>query len=206
MLHSLIGQTFGHLVVIEQVRRKTLSKSRPAYWKCRCLLCGIETTVRGRHLRIGRTKTCGNHPELKRVPRLDPELAASRSYIRHYRYNAKTRGLFWALTENQVVDLMKKDCFYCGNHPSSRALDGGHKRAKRMLVCNGLDRLDSSIGYTPENVVPCCGSCNLLKGSKSVVEFLSLIEKISQFQESKRCQPMTTNVKSAPLSTSTSAQ
>ena len=31
------------------------------------------------------------------------------------------------------------------------------------MESTGLDRVDSNKGYTDDNVVPCCGSCNQLK-------------------------------------------
>lgn len=38
---------------------------------------------------------------------------------------------------------------------------------------NGLDRVDSNLGYVAGNVVPCCRWCNQAKSSRPVGEFLT---------------------------------
>ena len=57
--------------------------------------------------------------------------------------------------------IMGKPCIYCGGDSH-----------------NGMDRLDNSIGYEPENCVPCCHWCNVIKFTYSVSEMLEHIKKI----------------------------
>lgn len=45
------------------------------------------------------------------------------------------------------------------------------------LFAHGIDRVDNSVGYTIENCVPCCTSCNFMKGKMTKDDF---IEKVSQ--------------------------
>ena len=40
-------------------------------------------------------------------------------------------------------------------------------------VYSGLDRVDNSIGYILENVVPCCVTCNSMKMAMSYNEFIT---------------------------------
>jgi hypothetical protein len=42
----------------------------------------------------------------------------------------------------------------------------------------GLDRLNSTIGYTEKNTVPCCTKCNYAKNTMDVVDFKKHIIKI----------------------------
>ena len=51
------------------------------------------------------------------------------------------------------------------------------------IKANGIDRLNSIIGYTIENCVPCCEKCNLMKSNYSENEFLDHIERIRNFQK-----------------------
>lgn len=51
---DMTGKEFGSLTVIE----KSKSDYYGAYWLCKCN-CGNITTVRGSHLRQGKTKSCG---------------------------------------------------------------------------------------------------------------------------------------------------
>ena len=47
---DITGQRFGMLTVVEYIKG--------SYWMCKCD-CGKERIVDGRHLRSGRTKSCG---------------------------------------------------------------------------------------------------------------------------------------------------
>lgn len=89
------------------------------------------------------------------------------TYIKH---DAKRRNIHFDLTKKQYAELIKdKKCHYnCGSEISD--------------TCAGLDRLDSSKGYTLSNVVPCCRSCNTMKNNilteKEVFEIVKLLKKI----------------------------
>ena len=83
------------------------------------------------------------------------------------RYNliknsAKRRNINFSLPfglyESQ---LWGKPCHYCGCE----------------LEATGLDRKDSNKGYAPDNVVPCCRSCNSRKSDKPYEEFMVEIKK-----------------------------
>ena len=55
--------------------------------------------------------------------------------------------------------IILQPCYYCGG----RHVD---------LVLNGVDRVDSKGSYSIENSVPCCKTCNFMKGSMGKREFL----------------------------------
>ena len=44
------------------------------------------------------------------------------------------------------------------------------------------DRVDSSLGYTVSNCVPCCKYCNQAKNDRSVSEFLAHARRIVEYQ------------------------
>jgi hypothetical protein len=68
-----------------------------------------------------------------------------------------------SLSFDDFKELRIKPCHYCGNYIG----DGGY----------GLDRKDSNLGYTLENIVPCCRECNITKMDKlSYEEMLNLIQ------------------------------
>lgn len=71
---------------------------------------------------------------------------------------AKRRGLKWTITLEQYIPLATANCNYCDGF-FSRVTTGG-----------GLDRLDNSKGYEPDNVVPCCTTCNVVRGDKLTPE------------------------------------
>lgn len=69
------------------------------------------------------------------------------------------------ITFEQWQDLMERPCYYC----------------KLNLVTNYgycLDRIDSNLGYTLENVVPCCQLCNQMKSNLTQKEFMNHVKRI----------------------------
>lgn len=66
------------------------------------------------------------------------------------RSKAKRSGRELAITQDQFIDIVKNTCIYC-------------KRDMKNTTGHCLDRKDTSLGYTMENAVPCCGLCNQVK-------------------------------------------
>lgn len=85
------------------------------------------------------------------------------------KYGARARGLSWELSQKQYKEIVStKTCHYCaGSLP---------------LTGSGLDRKDNYIGYLADNVVPCCRSCNEIKGANltyhEMTQVIKLIKKI----------------------------
>jgi len=74
--------------------------------------------------------------------------------------NAASRNLSWELSLETYSRLITNPCFYCGNRLGNVQTEIGA----------GLDRLVNSLGYTKENVIPCCGSCNRIRSDIFTVE------------------------------------
>ena len=66
--------------------------------------------------------------------------------LKRCKMGAKHRGLEWTLTDEDTVEMMTSPCVYCGV----------------LLEINGIDRMDNTKGYVPDNCVPCCKTCNLM--------------------------------------------
>lgn len=64
-----------------------------------------------------------------------------------YKASAKNRGIPFNLTLEEFLTFWQGACSYCGD----------------TIATIGIDRVDSSIGYTLENCVPCCTMCNYIK-------------------------------------------
>lgn len=87
--------------------------------------------------------------------------------------NAKTRGYEWALSLNEWKALaLGKDCHYCGG-----------------ILCEtgvGLDRKNNAMGYTLDNVVPCCKQCNSIKNEcLTYKEAVLVIKILGEFRKLK---------------------
>lgn len=92
------------------------------------------------------------------------------SYLRRDAGRAKRE---FSLSINAWVMLIS-NCHYCGQPPYTI-----FKRFKnRIEVYTGIDRVDNEKGYIPDNVVPCCGVCNFMKGRLGLDVFLAQIKRI----------------------------
>lgn len=69
---------------------------------------------------------------------------------------AKVRKLAFDLTESQCIDLTSRPCEYCGGPLAKYGM--------------GLDRIDNSLGYLFNNVLPCCTQCNVARGTFFTVD------------------------------------
>jgi hypothetical protein len=103
-----------------------------------------------------------------------------------YQRNAKHNDREFGIPENTFIGLITSPCDYCGQPPSQKLWQGVADKERQVFRWNGLDRIDSTKGYTEENVVPCCKTCNELKSDKTREEFLSAIEAIHRWQHAIR--------------------
>lgn len=178
-----IGNQHGRLVVI---KRADNSKHGNARWLCHCD-CGNITVVRGLELRSGHTKSCGclyqeTIARMSKANRLPKGEASFNALIGGMKRHAKDGDRVWSLTRKQVRELTKQSCRYCGAEPAQiHRLSG----INGYYTYNGLDRVDNEQGYEIDNVVPCCGICNKLKGTMSIQEFLDKIEQIYLHQKER---------------------
>lgn len=81
------------------------------------------------------------------------------------------RGLVWELTNRKAALLLLAECYYCGHVPDITN--------PAYNPYNGIDRLDSAVGYVPGNIVTACRKCNVAKHVLSEVEFLDLVKRIA---------------------------
>jgi hypothetical protein len=91
-----------------------------------------------------------------------------------YRYRAGRKGLDFSITLEEFAAISGQNCTYCNSPPRTR------KYTKWLITLNGVDRVDSSKGYTSGNVVPCCTTCNLAKLDKTTAEFAEWIDMVAK--------------------------
>lgn len=154
-----VGNRYERLTVLERAQN---SRRGQAQWLCDCD-CGATSIVPGTSLRKGYTKSCGClRVESRRLPR--GEAAFNLLW-----WKIKGRqGHKFNLTKEQVRNLVTQPCQYCGILPAQISKGKG---LYGDFLYNGIDRVDSNLGYVEGNVVPCCWSCNRAKSSSTVEEF-----------------------------------
>lgn len=96
------------------------------------------------------------------------------------RRNSTLKG--FGLSLEEFIELSGQDCYYCGVGP---AVAKGHREWSAYVKINGLDRIDSSLGYVKDNVVSCCRTCNIAKSTMSREEFFAWAFRLVQHQQNK---------------------
>ncbi len=172
---DLAGKRFGKLFVLPQYERVVSPSGQSDYkWLYKCD-CGQEKYIRGSNLRAGLTNSCGCN---ERAPGLSRAYKGYPTWVsqvwQEYKAGAKLRGYTLELTIDQVASLCSGNCYYCGAEPRSR--DG--IRVYGGLIANGIDRKDNSLGYTSDNCVSCCTTCNTMKMALHHDEFLDHIRRV----------------------------
>lgn len=106
---------------------------------------------------------CTKHREQKPVRRFN--------HIKRY---SKIRNIPFKLSYKHFLSLIKPNvCYYC--------------KGKLRGTGGGLDRLDSSKGYTRSNVVACCLECNVIKSNLlTAPELLEVIKLLIELRKTNR--------------------
>lgn len=167
-------------------------KTKSTY-SAQCTSCGEIHPVNGQDLRTGRSKCCTKcaakqagidkigKPRVNRTPKEMREkyLFASK------RKDALKRGFSWKITLADFLNLIYKNCAYCNRAPSTTVNILKNRKLAPFwtnqgnITYNGIDRVDSSKGYTSDNAVTCCYKCNSGKMDMSLAEFKEWIREVS---------------------------
>lgn len=170
---DITGHISGKLTVIGIAP----NKGRNTRWECRCE-CGKVSIVDTYCLTTKRTKSCGCMSSRKTVgvsQRMPEGVAASNDHYKQYRIRARNKKLAFSLDINEFNKIVRENCYYCNSEPVYNALS---KRTYHDYYANGIDRIDSKQGYTPQNCRPCCWTCNQAKKTMSEEEFYIWISRL----------------------------
>lgn len=162
---DLTNKIFGRLTAIKHSEER---QHKRLAWDCLCS-CGETITVSTLSLRSGKTTSCGC---LRGLPKGE---GGFRLVLRDYKKSAKKRNLTFSLTDEEFLNIVTQNCYYCGEKPSKIS----EKNRRGEFCCNGIDRLDSSKGYVLNNLVPCCKQCNYSKLKISEEAFYLWAQKLS---------------------------
>jgi phage pi2 protein 07 len=169
---DLTGMRIGRLTVVK-FHKYEYSKglNRRNFWWCKCD-CGKEKSINHYSLCKEKTLSCGClQREINIQKSHRPEAGFNKVY-RSYTHRARKEGKLFSLNPNDFFRLTQENCNYCNTPPSQIS------KTMTPFIYNGIDRIDSNLGYTIENCVPCCKICNYAKGSMTVEQFKVWIMKV----------------------------
>jgi len=170
---NVVGKRFGKLYVLEATNER---KNGSVVYLVICD-CGNIKTISAAGLLSSRIKSCGcliKDVTIKRCAKPLGEAAFNAVYGQ-YKKSANKRSLKFDLTRIDAKNMFQSKCFYCGAAPS-RIRKSGDSTGEFKF--SGIDRIDSSKGYTLDNCVPCCSDCNYAKRINTVDEFKSWAKRL----------------------------
>ena len=90
-------------------------------------------------------------------------------YYQVYKNSAESKQLAFDFNKEEYVKLVETPCNYCG--------------IMQEKGFNGIDRIDSTIGYIKDNCVSCCAMCNYMKGCLDKDIFIQRVEHIVSYNK-----------------------
>ena len=146
------------------IKKKGKTNSSYSVWVFECSECGGEIHAQSHSLKThsGKCMRCGH-------------LGKPYMFIYNELKNHRNSKVNFELKYEDLVEIIENNnsCHYCGTsltyNKHSRYWGENNSRAHQ------LDRKNNNIGYTKENVVPCCWECNRLKSNRfTYEEFIKL--------------------------------
>ena len=138
-----------------------------------CSECGSSFSL---SFRSTNSKFCGEDCKIKvrrAVQKRDRDKRKERSKhdldfcsnetFKKYKQRSPSRGLEFSLTSKDFRDRIDSPCYYCAEDYQGI----------------GLDRIENDIGYHLTNIVPCCPTCNRMKNTTGLVDFIDKCKKIA---------------------------
>ena len=193
----IITQYGQALIPNQKINRLTTISFKNGRWTCKCE-CGNITTITTTSITSSNTKSCGClNSEKTSSPERIKKLQDGRRKHLPQQASAKRIWSGYVDKDSNCVDfdsflnVSQKNCFYCGivpnrkynffTAPSSKSSE--YSRNNGNFIYNGLDRVDSKLYHTIDNIVPCCYDCNRAKNNLSVENFLKWIGcmKVKEF-------------------------
>jgi hypothetical protein len=174
---DLSGHRKGRLVVLGYSHSHVQpSGQKRAVWRVKCD-CGTEKLISTANLTHGNTVSCGC--KLKEGNHRKPVGEASfnavyRSYVDRAKNHRK--NLVFSLTKDEFRTLTDAPCHYCGAVNSCASM--ARPTSNGAYIRNGIDRINSSLGYVLPNCVSCCKTCNIMKRDLPYDVFLAQIRRI----------------------------
>ena len=154
--------TDGEAIGIDRVDNKrgyTVSNTVPACEKCNYMK---HTTSAAFFLAHCKTILSGVWEEKKMKQWLYHYNKSNMSYSAYQSDIRRKKPYVWELTEEDYHSIKSKPCYICGYNKTAV----------------GIDRYDSSVGYTLENSRPCCYPCNRMKSDMPYNDFIAHIALI----------------------------
>lgn len=174
-----LGKKYNLLTVIEFIGTDSVGNAR---WLCRCD-CGKEKIVRGKSLLRDRVKSCGclNWINGRKNKRWTGYEDISGDFWSTMMNRAKQRGHDFTISIEEAWNQFIKQGRKCLFSGIDLIFTSGKLNKSKQTA--SLDRIDSSKGYTIDNICWVHKEINKMKLDHSVEHFIELCESVAKNKE-----------------------
>jgi hypothetical protein len=182
---DLEGKRFGKLIVLEYIYLNNKHKTRG--WRCKCD-CGNETNVRTNHLTRGKIQSCGCLREIKRKGNSKYYGDIPGRYWYSVTKVAKLRNIELNITIEDAWNVFlkqNKKCKLTGKILVFREFIKQEPNGK-CIYSEGtasLDRIDSTKGYTIDNIQWLHKMVQEMKWDYNQKDFIEMCNLISEYNK-----------------------
>ena len=96
-------------------------------------------------------------------------------FLQNARKSAAKRQQAFALTVDDIVKCWKQQAEICAYSGRQMTLEVGH------LNTVSIERIDSAVGYTPDNTILVCQAINRMKSDFAFEDFYALCADVADF-------------------------
>ena len=183
-IQSFIGRKYGDSVIIAftgKLKNVSHNKKSSVY----LLRCGCGNLFEKAVNHLRHKADCGCKTKSRRSQRrgsyLPHGIASFNELYSSYKNRAKYTNKEFTLTKEEFKKLTSSKCYYCGVEPSQKLKQSRIVEEDGFYIYNGIDRIDSSVGYVYGNCVSCCEICNKAKRDLSMETFKIWIKRLVNY-------------------------
>lgn len=164
--------------------------NREQLWKAECIKCHKIQVIRLANAKKRVTDGCSYCDGRKKLMPRGSNMKACLYTQDELSYNSYKRRIEamnrhetikhkeWNLSLEEYSKLIHQNCAYCGAIPEEKPHLNRKSNPNEHFTANGIDRIDSNVGYTIKNCVPCCTTCNRMKSDLTLSEWKNKMKKI----------------------------
>lgn len=180
------GEIYNYWTVLEDKYYKFKNQNH-RHAKCRCK-CGHESFIRIDSLIQNINKSCPKCSIFTKRKWHKSVGDFSRSHYNEIKQQAKTRKLDFNISQEFLWYLFLKQNKKCKISGLDITLNNKliNNRIDRINISASVDRIDSSLGYTENNVQWVHKYVNIMKGALSDETFISMCNIISKYNINKK--------------------
>lgn len=168
LIKNKIGQTFGGYTIIGYVGKSKWSVPK---WNCRCV-CGLEKVISGAGLNKKKNKEGCANCRIKSYGEMHLR------YFHNLRRKAGYRKIKWNLSPKYIWELFIKQNKKCALSGVDICFVRNFRNNKEQTA--SLDRIDSSKGYTKNNIQWVHKKINFMKQALEDDQFIFFCTKVAE--------------------------